>query len=96
MPAIGNALDDKLQLRQPVSINGPFPTLLRTADVGDLLQLQISSVPGPGPSPVSVRVFSQHGCVTFVEAVTTGGPCTIPIRVRRSLACWARRTTASS
>jgi hypothetical protein len=73
MSMIGNSLEDKLQLQEPMSIDGPFPHLARMADVGDLLQLQIYSVPGPDASPVSVRAFSQHGCSAFVEAVTTGG-----------------------
>ena len=73
MPVIGNSLHDQLRLQEPVSINGPFPTLLRVADVGDLIQLQINSVPGIYPDPISVRVFSQHGNVAFVEAVTTVG-----------------------
>jgi len=70
---IGNSLQDQLRLQEPVGIDGPFPTLLRVADAGDLLQLQVYATPGPGPLPVSVRVLSQHGFVSFVEAVTTGG-----------------------
>jgi|CXWL01.1.fsa_nt_gi hypothetical protein len=73
MPPIGNSLCDQLRLQEPVSINGPFPSLMRTADVGDLIQLQIFSVPGIGPDPTSVRVYSDCGNVAFLEAVTTGG-----------------------
>lgn len=73
MSAIGNSLHDEIRLQDPVTVNGPFPTLLRMANVGDLIQLQISSVPGIGPGPRSVIVYSHCGCVAFVEAVTTGG-----------------------
>lgn len=70
---IGNSLCDQLRLQSPVSMNGPFPAIVRPADVGDLIQLQICSVPGIDPSPVSARVTSPHGSFAFVEAVITGG-----------------------
>ncbi len=73
MPALGNSLQSALDLQEPVGIDGPFPDLMRNARVGDLIQLQIYSVPGPGPSPEAVGVWSQNGDIVLVDAVTTGG-----------------------
>lgn len=54
----------------PLSIDPPFPTLLREAQKDDLLELQIQ-YPVVPPMPKAVRVATQHNRLSFVTSAFT-------------------------
>jgi hypothetical protein len=61
-----------LRLYSPVPVHGPYPYLLYTANVGDLVQLQVSyPISPPFPRSITVRYYPEY--LRFVDLVETEG-----------------------
>ncbi|MDB5390560.1 MAG: hypothetical protein JWM11_6206 [Planctomycetaceae bacterium] len=67
----------ELNLSEPiVSINGPFPTVLRGAKVGQLIQVQISFPISP-PFPTSAKVEPDSDIFSVIGVYRTEGEIAI-------------------